>query len=98
MHPTMITKPVEKTGLTPRLRRRIALYSALVLHYLPHAKEQIRAWCRQNITLRRPTRPWSVMLFVLMSIGLMGPSSCGGCDGALLLPGIPEVARDLLIQ
>ena len=33
-----------------------------------------------------------------MSIGLMGPSSCGGCDGALLLPGIPEAARDLIIQ
>ena len=39
-----------------------------------------------------------LVLFALMSIGLMGPSSCGGCDGALLLPGIPEAARDLIIQ
>jgi hypothetical protein len=38
------------------------------------------------------------MLFALMSIGLMGPSSCGGCDAALQLPGIPEAARALIGQ
>jgi hypothetical protein len=39
-----------------------------------------------------------MVFFAIMSYGLMGTSGCGGCAAALYLPGIPEAARDLLIQ
>jgi hypothetical protein len=94
----MISKTVVKTGRRNRLSRSVGLCSALVLQPFTRVDGQIRAWRRQKITRRRLARPWSLMLFALMSIGLMGPSSCGGCDAALLLPGIPQAARDLIVQ
>jgi hypothetical protein len=95
----MTTKPIEKTGLRPRLSRSVGLYSALVLQPFTRVDAQIRAWCLHKITRRRLVRTWSMIFFAIMSWGLMGTSGCFSCSrAALFIPGIPEAARDLLIQ